>query len=157
MTVPGQNLKDIFQLALLLERKGFEYYSELERRASNQRVRDMFHRLAEDEKEHAHQFTRILEMQEEPGNAHHITSESTAYICALQGHSLMGKAATEEEVPNDPRLAIAMGIQAEKDSILMYHELFETLPPGLERDMVGKLLKEEKMHLVELRNYLEEM
>lgn len=157
MTVSGPNLKDIFELALLLERRGFEYYSELERRASNQRVKDMFHRLAEDEKEHAHQFTRILEMQEEPGNTHHITSESTAYITALQGHSLMGKADTVEKVPDDPRLAIAIGIQSEKDSILMYHELFETLPPGKERDMVGRLLREEKMHLVELRNYLEEM
>lgn len=157
MTVPGLNLKDIYGLALLLERQGFEYYSKMENMATNQEVKDMFHRLAEDEKEHAHQFARILEMQEESETVSQLTSESTTYIYALQGHNLTGKEAAEEEVPDDPHQAIAIGIQSEKDSILMYHELYETLPPGKERDMVSRLLKEEKMHLVELRSYLEEM
>ncbi len=146
-------LRDIYLIAVSLEEKGAGLYSRLEEMAYGPGIADMFHRLAEEEKDHARQIVGFLEASGAITD-HLIKLNTASYLQALQGHNLQTEAGP---LPVDAQQAILMGIQTEKDSILLYHELFDNIPPGEEREMVGRLLEMEKMHLVELRTYLEEM
>jgi rubrerythrin len=56
-----------------------------------------------------------------------------------------------------PAEALAIGIQAEKDSILLYQGIFNQSKSQAVRNALSILLEEEKRHLVELREHLEEM
>lgn len=55
------------------------------------------------------------------------------------------------------RITRSRRLIAEKDSILLYHELLQRARDSRVKDMLSKLLEEEKMHLVELREQYEEM
>jgi len=52
---------------------------------------------------------------------------------------------------------VAIGIQAEKDAILIFHELTTRTRSEKIKKILYDLLEEEKIHLVELRGYLEEL
>ncbi|NPV92303.1 MAG: ferritin family protein [Firmicutes bacterium] len=158
MHTDNLTLESVIKLAVLMEERGAKFYSTLESKAGNPGVKEMMHRLAEEEKHHSRQFTRLLSEAGALVNLG-ISSETRVYLDSLQGKdffrdfSLTGSV----EVPDNPKEAIALGIEAEKNSILFYHELYQSLPAGEARDAVGKLLREEKLHLVELREYIEEM
>ena len=51
--------------------------------------------------------------------------------------------------------ALAIGIQAEKDSILLYHEIYKQVKSQVAKSMLSILLEEEKMHLVSLREQMD--
>ena len=158
MKTENLTLDSVIRLAVLMEERGARFYSTLESMTPDPTVKEMMHRLAEDEKQHSRQFARLLS---EGGDliSNNISPETRTYIDSLQGKdffkgfSLTGAV----EVPENPKEAMTLGIEAEKDSILFYHELYQSLPAGETRDAVGRLLQEEKMHLVELREYIEEM
>jgi rubrerythrin len=151
-------LDSVIRLAVLMEERGAKFYSTLEGMTSDPQVKEMMHRLAEDEKQHSRQFTRLLNECGDLGSQN-LSPETRTYIDSLQGKdffndfSLTGAVS----VPDSPKEAIALGIEAEKNSILFYHELYQSLPAGEAKDAIGKLLQEEKIHLVELREYIEEM
>lgn len=56
-----------------------------------------------------------------------------------------------------PAEALALGILAEKDSILLCQGIYNQANSQVVREMMSRLLEEEKMHLVELRDQMEEI
>ncbi|MGE5416922.1 MAG: ferritin family protein [Acidobacteriota bacterium] len=152
MNLDMLTVEEILKMAVVMEHRGARHYQSLNESVSDPKIKDMLNRLTEDEKLHAEQFAEILGSN--PKITHQrIPLEISAYLDALKSDELF----TDSDVPEHPKHAIAMGIQAEKDSILLYNELYSALPPGKTREAVGKLLREEKLHLVELRSYYEEM
>lgn len=150
-------LAELIRIAVLMEERGASYYSSLREKVSDPKIKEVLHRLAEDEKLHARQFIRILGGSSDLAAAP-ISTATRDYLEALSGKGFFKDPSKREEafVPQDRNQALALGIEAEKDSILFYHELYQELPPGEVRDAVSKLLREEKMHLVELRSIIED-
>ncbi|HWQ76818.1 MAG TPA: ferritin family protein [Syntrophomonas sp.] len=148
------NLQDVVHIAITLEKKGADFYLSLKEKAPAPEVRDMFHRLAEDEKMHARQFEELLGKKPDLKD-NQAAADFMEYLKAVNGHDFLTGPFTDKP-PANFKDALAIGIEAEKDSILLYHELYQALPPGEAQDAVSRLLQEEKLHLVELRNYQEE-
>ncbi|MHB1126341.1 MAG: ferritin family protein [Bacillota bacterium] len=145
-------LKEIIQLAKGNEQRGMAFYKALAARTADDHVKQIFIKLAEEEKDHIHAFDQVAA---EFGEAEHLDAETGVYLNALTTDNVFsqGEGTTDAGSMSE---ALALGIQAEKDSILLYHQLYETSRSDNARRLISQLLKAEKLHLVELRALAED-
>lgn len=148
---------DIAMIAMGIEEKGSRFYAALAGRIRDERAKQIFKKLSEEEKEHRRVFEKIRSTYE--GNEM-LGPEAAGYLEAvLKGSVFPGSSSLDKFVEEIRTVkdALSIGIQAEKDAILLYHELIVRTQSEEARKMLGDLLEEEKMHLVELRGYFEEL
>ena len=150
-------MPEVYKIALNNELRGASFYSSMSRRVKNNNTADIFHKLSEEEKEHHRLFQILLEKTADTPKDNLLSSETAAFLKSLFKNSVFPADVEELTGHITPEEAMFMGIQAEKDSILLYHELFTQTANNEIKAMLSKLLLEEKMHLVELREQLEEM
>lgn len=150
-------ITDIARIAMSIEEKGSHFYSALASRTDDPRARQVFLKLAEEEKEHRRVFEKILSLFE--GDEVLEKDVSTYLDAVLKGNVFPGPATLKSFVEEIKSVkdALAIGIQAEKDAILLYHELLVRTGSEKAAKMLRELLEEEKIHLIELRNYFEEI
>lgn len=146
-------LQDFIEIAMEMERSGYEYYMQLANKMSDSVSKQIFIKFAEDEKEHAELFSRLV-----PETRNVIVRDlDSVYLEHLLKKSNTNQLKTEEqERAFDPLQAIRIGIEKEKESILFYHELLANVNDIQVKELLAKFLKEEKLHLVDLRDYEEE-
>lgn len=148
------NSKDIIGAAMQMEEHGRDFYLTMAERTKDAEAKKLFLKLAEEEKEHAAFFKKMLQKEGSNFQVNEHKSDFIEAIISRIDFPSLGQHISEVANIN---AALAIGIQAEKDSILLYNEMLEEiLDPDLKKVISG-LLKAEKMHLVELRNYLEEL
>lgn len=150
-------ITDIARIAMIIEEKGSNFYTALAGKMQDERAKQIFRKLAEEEKEHRRVFEKIHSSYE---GDEVLDPEATGYLDAvLKGSVFPGPSSLKKFVEEIRTVkdALSIGVQAEKDAILLYHELIVRTQSEKARKMLGDLLEEEKMHLVELRNYLEEL
>jgi rubrerythrin len=156
MEIAELTVADVTKMALTMEEKGENLYSWAARKFDTDEVVVMFKRLAAEEKEHAMVFKRLLEL---PDAHETISADSNRYLMMLAGVGDIFPSHREinEQQVKTPTDALAMGIQAEKDSILFYQEMYNHTKSTEVKQALSKLLEEEKMHLLELRDSMEEL
>lgn len=157
--VSKQELKaqEIAMMAITIEEKGMYFYQKVAEIFPDEEIRNIFLRLAEEEKEHQRTFQHIFNLS----TGERVFEEDTAkYIHNLLASGVfpskenMGELIARIKTPKE---ALAIGIQAEKEAILFYHEIIQNTASPETKDVLSKLLEEEKMHLVEMRESMEEM
>jgi len=150
-------LVDILKMALMMEERGYNFYTTLAGLVKGDRIKQLALKLAGDEKEHKKIFAKII--TEYTGDET-LEQEGMGYLNAI------GKGIIFPDISGIKELAekidsfkdvLSIAIEAEKDAILLFHELTVCIRSQKVNRIIYKLLEEEKMHLVELRNYLEEL
>lgn len=150
-TVAGR--ESIVGIAVAIEEQGARFYDALAGRTQDKDAAQLLSRLADDERQHARAFGRLLE----GAAAGMLEPAMWDYVHGILGFETdPGSLGTEVFVPEGFKEAIQLGIQAEKDSILLYQELHEKVSSDEAREVVSRILKSEKLHLMELRSLLEE-
>jgi rubrerythrin len=147
-------LADIARMALAMEEKGHKFYSALAGRVDDEKKKQVLMKLAEDEKEHRKLFEKIITGY---SDEEQLDEETSSYLKSLQKDNIFPDLTGTEDSLYSIKDVIAIGIQAEKDAILIFHELTARTRSEKIRKILYDLLEEEKMHLVELRDYLEEL
>ena len=150
-------IPEVYKIALSNELRGAAFYAAMAKRSKNNETSDIFHKLAEEEKEHHRLFQMLIEKSGDTREDNVLNSERAVFLKSLFNNNVFPADAEELTGHITPRDALSLGIQAEKDSILLYHELLEQTDNKEVKEMLSKLLLEEKIHLVELREQLEEM
>lgn len=146
----GAPAQDLTAFAISVEENGAAFYRAAAAKAANPEVAQVFLRLAEDEDEHARHFRQLRQAGPPP-----LSPEVTRYLAALlQEPGSLFPSLAEAAAAGDARAALTLAIQAEKDSILLYQELFDVTKDEAERARLAQLLRAEKMHLLELRDLL---
>jgi rubrerythrin len=150
-------LVDILKMALLMEERGYRFYTTLAGLVKDERVKQLALKLAGDEKEHKKLFAQIIN---EYSGDEILEQEGISYLNAI------GKGVIFPDISGIKDLAgkidsikdvLSIAIEAEKDAILLFHELTVRISSQKINRIIYKLLEEEKMHLIELRDYLEEV
>ncbi|MDN5277521.1 MAG: hypothetical protein PWR01_1486 [Clostridiales bacterium] len=152
---------EAIKLAIAIEERGERFYRQSARKVSDSTARVLLERLAEDEKEHKAVFEGLyqefLKNKNEFDDEYLYDQDVAAYFNAL-AHSLIFPNEEEQErvVAQLQSLedVIRFGIQAEKDSILLYTQMIISSKLSEAKDAFRRLLKEEKRHLVDLQAYL---
>ena len=145
---------DIAKLAINMESRGMAFYNSAARLTDDPEIKQVFHKLAEEEKEHREVFTRLFAGV--TGENKMFSQATAGYLKVVLSTSLFPEKTDSMERVKTVKDALAVGIQAEKDAILLYHELYQNTENPETKEVLSKLLEEEKMHLVDLRDYMEE-
>lgn len=145
---------DLVNLALQMEEQGGEFYLLMAAKAAEESARLMFLKLAEEEKEHYQAFKKLGVQTEQVMECNDQAANFIQSILAQTGER---SAEQKQKAVEDVKEALAYGIEGEKDSILLYQELYEMVTSPENKKVLSGILKAEKMHLVELREYLEEL
>lgn len=146
-------LEEIINRAIKTEERGKAFYISLASRTQDDEIRQMFLNLSQEEDYHARAFKKIGSGL---AGKELIIQENAEYLNAIMQDEVFP---AEDNPPFEGGVAeaLAIGIQAEKDSILLYQQLYETVQSEDAKQVISKLLKAEKMHLVELRHLAEDL
>ncbi|MFO7154056.1 MAG: ferritin family protein [Caldicoprobacter oshimai] len=161
MSINIFNDLEAIKLAIAIEERGERFYRQSARKVSDSTARVLLERLAEDEKEHKAVFEGLyqefLKNKGKFDDEYLYDQDVAAYFNAL-AHSLIFPNEEEQARVVDQLQSledvIRFGIQAEKDSILLYTQMIISSKLSEAKDAFRRLLKEEKRHLVDLQAYL---
>ena len=149
---------EALDLCLSIEKEGVIYYEKASRLANNQKVKKIFSRLAEDEREHSKSLKGkakflqpALQKKFEPNDS----------LESFLQNKVKGKIFpldfSQDDSPKSDIEAIEIGIESEKRSIEILLKLLESEKKMDVRVVFSHLLAEEKKHLVALENLKKEL
>ena len=143
---------EVVELGIQIEKNGRDFYSELASSAKEKKVIEVLEYLAEAEEKHIEVFKEIFSGMCDYSPDAVYPQEYFAYMNALASqHVFTGKDKGKEAAGKikDYDEGIDMGIGFEKDSILFFQEM-EKIVPEKDRELVEKIILEEKKHLKKL-------
>ena len=136
-----------------MERSGLEFYERMAARFTDHGCREMFLQLAADEKKHLATFEELQQALRAKGGGEtggEDEDQMGAYIAELLKTQVFadtgGVAGLAAHVSRDTE-AIAIGMKAERDSILFYREMIDFVDSKLAREAFASILKEERRHM----------
>lgn len=146
------NDAEALKIAINIEEEGLEFYSTLMKNTRDARIKEIFSKLASDEKEHLERFQKAyLEITSSASTVQGFEDYTVdlylKYLVDTGIFTEKGAArrlATEIKTDTD---ALKIGIQAEKDSILYYTEAAKNTKFNTGRMAFEQLANEEKKHL----------
>ncbi|MFW5981068.1 MAG: ferritin-like domain-containing protein [bacterium] len=147
------NAVEVIEMAKDIEKRGQNFYSNQAEKAEDQQLKDLFLKLAADEKDHYHRFEQLSKVISEATKqeAEYVYDpDVSAYLEAIIEFSIFP--ADETVAIEDMEEAIRLAIYAEKDSILFYQEMLSQNKDQT-ATVLKQLIKEEKKHLLELVKY----
>lgn len=159
------NFNDLeaLEIAINIERRGEKFYTLATALAPDDEVKRMLEELAEQERDHAETFqgiyNEIAKKKQDFDDTYLYDPEVAAYLHAMTENTVFPSDARQKEVMDGLKNisdVYAVGIQAEKDSILFYTEMTINARDTDAKEAFRRLLKEEKKHLVDLQSRLNE-
>ncbi len=152
--------REIFDMAVEIERRGAEYYRKASEQASDRKIKEFMLELAKMEEKHLETFTAMK--QEFLGENGHMEvvdpdDEMSRYLEQIaSAHGWEGKASPVKEFTGNETLQeiLTRAIAAEKDSINFYVGLKESVNTQKGRDEVDEIIREEISHVAKLNDYL---
>ena len=140
-------------IAQNMEKHGLDFYQKAAARAKDTATRDLFLRLAEDEKKHLARFEEleeILQADRRAKKGYTDDADLAAYIDRLVETQVFADegavARLADQVESDYE-ALAVAIRAERDAILFYQEMMSFIDSKPARAAFSTILDEEREHL----------
>ncbi|HBT46867.1 MAG TPA: rubrerythrin [Peptococcaceae bacterium] len=147
---------EVFNFAIAIEKKGRTFYRAMAAAAKDDRARQLFQRLAQEEEQHVLDFARLAEGVGSYDPPESYPGEYDAYMEALVNSHVFSRdldpEALAEEILSDKE-ALDLAIRFEKDSLLFFAGL-RNLVSQTEVRFIDELLRQERRHLCELHSLL---
>ena len=141
---------EVLQMAVELERKGKTFYETIAEGIRDEKARNVFQFLADEEVRHEEVFNSILaETETKDENSPYDNREVVLYFRSLVDKQIFPAEEYSKllkDAVNDPGVAIRIAISLEKDSVLFYNEL-SPLVNKKDRRIVEKIIEEERNHI----------
>ena len=141
---------EVLQMAVEIERKGKSYYDSIIKAVKDEKTRDVFQFLSDEEVRHEKVFKEMLEeIEPEPEGSPYDETEMILYFRFLIDRKIFPSPEEGEsmkKVLDDPAVAIRIALSLEKDSVLFYHELLP-ITPEKDRQAVERIIDEERDHI----------
>lgn len=144
--------RELVNVAVGIEQNGAAFYDSLAGSAKEANVKSTYKYLADQEREHLKTFQGMLASVGDYQPPETLTDDYAHYVKALIDTSVFTSDQTAREVmkrASSNREAVEIGIGAEKDSIMFYSEMRDLIRPQ-DREVVERIINEERSHLVEL-------
>ena len=143
---------ELINIAIGIECSGITFYDIMARTTENETARDIFEEFVAMERGHLNMFQEMLAGISDKPSPETKTSEYQDYLQALIDDAVFTNDALMSEMAmqaDSDVKALELGISAEKDSILFYHEMKDVLPRNAV-PTVERIIAEEKSHLQQL-------
>ena len=151
---------EVLQMAVEIEKKGKAFYNGLSETVKDDKARDMFRFLSDEEIKHQIFFQQMLESIEtvEPASPYDNT-DVTQYFRALIERRIfptVGEGGMLKEYLDDLAVATRIAISMEKDSILFYYEI-KPVVQAKDHSVLDTIINEEKKHIKILAEFAAEL
>ena len=146
------NDAEALKIAVNIEVEGLEFYSVLMKNTKDPKTKEIFSKLASDEKDHLARFQKAYLELTSPISTTQSCEDYTVdlylkYLVDTGVFAQKGEARRlAKEIKTDVD-ALKIGIQAEKDSILYYNEAAKNTIYPAGKKVFEQLVHEEKQHL----------
>ena len=144
--------RELIDIAIGIERSGITFYDIMAKSTDDAMTRDVFQSLADMEREHIQIFQDMLEEADQYQPTRTVIEEYADYLQALTDNAVftddMITSEMATQADSDVK-AVELGISAEKDSILFYHQMKDIMPQRA-LPMIDRIIAEEKSHLRQL-------
>ena len=149
------NVLEMLDMAKEIEKRGIDLYSSQSKKTDDPKLEKLFNKLASDENEHYNTFDRLEEKYKDMGESEYNyleDKEVNSYLRSLVEYEIFPKGEKKELEGLGIDKVLEIAIKSEKDTILLYQEL---IPYNDEttKEILYKLIEEEKGHYVDLINY----
>ena len=150
---------DIVEIAIEIEKNGRTFYTEFSKKLKEEKAKDFFLYMSEEEADHEKKFKEILSsvMRHEPCESY--PQDYFAYFNAIAQDYIFNDAQELKERfsrVESARGAIDFSIGIEKDSILIY-ESMKKIIPDKDKPLIEEIISQEKEHVLKLWNLRKEM
>ncbi|MFH1140486.1 MAG: ferritin family protein [Chloroflexota bacterium] len=151
--------QDVLETAIQIEKNGAAFYEGLARSTANFQARGVYNNLVEQEHKHQSTFEQMLGSIVAQQDGQHLFEDRALFVKNLAEGAIF----TGQKVISDMARralgdaeAIQIGIGFEKDSILYYTEMRDIVRQ-VDRDVVDRVISEEKKHLATLSELLKKV
>jgi len=154
------NIDEVFEMAEQIERNGAKFYRKAAERSDFTSSKGLLLKLAEMEDEHERVFGKLrsrFSQNQWQAYAAAPDDEVTLFLRAIaDGHIFNVKANPVEAMTGRENLeeVLRTAIKLEEDSIIFYLGLKDAAPEDQGRDVIDKIIKEERGHIVILSREL---
>jgi rubrerythrin len=150
---------EIVEIGIEKEKKRRDFYAlAAEHFKGKKELAELFTRLRDWEDEHIRKFQQIRDTVSQAQYTESYSGETEAYMDALVDSDLYAKITPEKfaSIVQSPIDALQKGIGFEKDAILFFGSLAQFIDPQ-SKEIVEKLIAEERQHMLYLFNMKKEM
>ena len=144
---------EVIEMAIQIEQRGYDFYTVLEKKAKTEDMKNLFKWLAKEEKRHITVFEGLREIFNKINKEDLYNWDEVAlYFKSLIDTKVfpdtdVGKYLKKEL--EDEIGAIHIAISFEKDNILYFQEIRDLVEED-EKEIINKLINEEKGHIMKL-------
>ncbi len=142
---------EIFQIAVKIEENGEKFYRHASNIATDEKTKEMFNFLADEEVKHKRTFEGMASSLEKYEPPESYPGEYFAYLHAYAENLIFPPDKLQEKFDKikDVGAAIDFAIQRELESILYYLEA-KNLVPESQKGNIDKIVDEERRHYLKL-------
>ena len=156
MSMKNFSILEAVEVALMMEEEGIRFYSLAEQNTGDPEMKQVFTFLREKEHQHIETFRRLygeLSARESDPDAELwlLDTEVSSYFRATVDSTVFptkGSAETAIAGLHGVTDILRFALRLEKDSILFYHELLASAPWPEAKELVEKVIAEERRHVV---------
>lgn len=141
---------EILQFAIKIEENGWEFYKKFADLVDNEKIRELFVFLADEEIKHKETFKAMLPEIEKYEPQAMYPPEYFAYLRAY-ADNIIFKKSIEKELPKELNSisVIDLGIRMELDSIAYYYETKNFVSEN-QQNVIDRIIEEERKHFLKL-------
>jgi len=152
------NISEIVDLGIEKEKKRRDFYGLAAEKFSDKNIKELFVKLRDWEGEHIKKFTEIRSSVKDIRETENYEGELNSYMQEILDDKLYLEVSPAKFSANvkTPLDAISYGIGFEKDAIIFFNEIMGYTVDA-RKDVIKKLIEEEKQHVVYLVRLKEKM
>lgn len=145
------NASELFQFAIRIEENGEKFYRDMARKFDQERFKEFFIVLADEESEHKKIFEEMVSKIESYDPPESYPGEYFSYLRAYADEIIFNQEKLKNEIDkiSTPISAIDFAIAREWESISYYQEIKESVPKA-QQNHIEKIIKEERKHFIKL-------
>ena len=143
---------DLINIAIDIERRGIMFYDIMAKSTDNEDARAVFEGLVEMERQHIKIFEDMLGEADKHQPREASSTGYSEYLQAILDDAVFTDDMITSEMATQADSdikALELGMRAEKDSILFYYEMRDSMPRRTVT-MLDRIIAEEKSHLQQL-------
>jgi len=151
------DISEIYQFAINIEENGEKFYRNISEKFTDEKVKEIFNFIADEEVKHKETFKGLLEKIREYKPAETYPGEYFSYLKAY-AQELIFPVQIEKEIEEGMTVKeiLDFAIRRELDSILYYTEVKNVIPET-QHTLIDKIIEQERQHFVKLSNLKKEM
>lgn len=150
---------EILKIAILMEEEGIKFYTNGSKYTTG-KIKDFLLAAAGQEFIHKEQFTKLyndLLSKKDTGYEYLFDSEVSAYLKALIEDKVFDKKEQPDDAFKDLESALKYALKSEKLTVEVYTKMYEGITQSEVKDVLFKLLEEEKAHVDYFSKLLKEL